>query len=91
MSLWMCRRLYGLIWGVLIWRILISIRFGQPGGLSWRTLIHVLGAVARERHVVGFDMTELSPIPGLVAPDLLAARLAYKLIGYVFHARRQLS
>lgn len=63
----------------------------EPGGLSWRTLIHVLGAVARERHVVGFDMTELSPIPGFVAPDLLAARLAYKLIGYVFHARRQLS
>ncbi|MCK4305159.1 MAG: agmatinase [Candidatus Eisenbacteria sp.] len=62
----------------------------EPGGLTWRMLIRLLRAVAEKRHVVGFDATELSPIPGLVAPDYLAARLVYKMIGYVFHARRQL-
>jgi len=61
----------------------------EPGGLSWRTLTGLLGAVARERHVIGFDVTELCPIPGLVAPDFLAARLVYRLISYVFHARRK--
>jgi agmatinase len=63
----------------------------EPGGLTWRPVIRLLRAVARERHVVGFDLTELCPIPGMVAPDFLAARLAYKMIGYVFHARRQIS
>lgn len=60
----------------------------EPGGLSWTSATALLRAVAEERHVVGFDVTELSPIPGLAAPDYLAARLAYKLISYVFHARR---
>ena len=44
--------------------------------------------MANARHVVGFDMTELAPIAGLVAPDFLAARLAYKTMGYVFKARQ---
>jgi agmatinase len=34
--------------------------------------------------VVAADVVELSPIPGFVAPNFLAARLVYKLIGYTF-------
>jgi agmatinase len=60
----------------------------EPGGLTWRTLTGLLRRVAESRHVVGFDVTELSPIPGFVAPEFLAARLAFKTLGYVFHARR---
>ncbi len=63
----------------------------EPGGLSWRALTGLLRGVAQKRHVVGFDVTELCPIPGLVAPDFLAARLTYKMIGYVFQARRQMA
>ena len=61
----------------------------EPGGLNYRQVTRILSAVARERHVVGCDVTELAPIPGLVAPDFLAARLAYKLIGYVFKSRQE--
>lgn len=60
----------------------------EPGGLTYRQVTRILSAVANERHVVGCDLTELAPIPGLVAPDFLAARLAYKLIGYVFKSRQ---
>ncbi len=60
----------------------------EPGGLSWRTITRYLRAVAEQRHVVGVDVSELCPIPGMVAPDFLAARLVYKLIAYVFHARQ---
>jgi agmatinase len=59
----------------------------EPGGLSWRVLTGLLRTVAERRHVIGFDLSELSPIPGFVAPDFLAARLAAKMIGYVFHPR----
>jgi agmatinase len=31
---------------------------------------------------VACDVVELAPIPGMPAPDFLAAKLAYKLIGY---------
>jgi len=57
----------------------------EPGGGAWDRTIRLLDRVFRERHVVGADVVELAPLPGLVAPDFLAAKLVYKLIG--FHAR----
>jgi N1-aminopropylagmatine ureohydrolase len=63
----------------------------EPGGLTWRQLTHMLKSLSEERHVVGFDVHGLAPIPGLIAPDLLSARLIYKLISYVFYSRQHLS
>jgi len=71
--------------------IMPSVSFPEPGGMDWRLLTQVLKAVASERHVVGFDVTGLCPIPGFGAPDFLAARLIYKMISYVFHARQNLT
>ena len=39
--------------------------------------------VAKNKKIVGADIVELSPIPGLVAPDFLAAKLVYKIISFV--------
>jgi len=33
---------------------------------------------------VGFDVVELAPIPGWVAPDFLAAKLIYRFLGEIF-------
>jgi len=54
----------------------------EPGGLSYRGALEILKEVCGRFPVVGFDMVELSPIPGLVAPDFLAARLTYKMMAY---------
>ena len=54
----------------------------EPGGLDWYRALAVLREVARTRRIVGFDVVELSPIPGNVAPDFLAAKLVYRLLGY---------
>jgi len=54
----------------------------EPGGLDWYRALEVLRAVAREKRVVGFDVVELSPMPGNVAPDFLAAKLVYRMLGY---------
>jgi agmatinase len=59
----------------------------EPGGLSWRELLTLLKLVMTRKTVVAADVVELCPIPGLVAPNFLAARLVYKLIGYRFFAR----
>jgi agmatinase len=53
-----------------------------PGGLGWYPTLRLLRKVAARRRIVGFDVTELAPLPGLHAPDFLVARLVYKLIGY---------
>lgn len=71
--------------------IMPSTSHPDPGGLNWRQLTHILKSLAEERHVVGFDVHGLAPIPGLIAPDLLAARLVYKMISYVFYSRQHLA
>jgi len=57
----------------------------EPGGGTWYPTLRLLERLFRSRRVVAADVVELAPIPGLVAPDFLAAKLVYKLIG--FHAR----
>jgi agmatinase len=54
----------------------------EPGGLSWRELTTLLRRVFATRRVVACDVVELCPIPGLAAPNFLAARLVYKLLTY---------
>ncbi|MGH9410991.1 MAG: agmatinase [Vicinamibacterales bacterium] len=56
----------------------------EPGGLSWAEATALLRAVAERRRIVAADVVELSPIPGLVAPAFLCAKLIYKLVTYRF-------
>ena len=56
----------------------------EPGGLLWDEVLEFFRILVGKRHVVGFDVVELSPQPGNLAPDFLAAKLIYKLIGYIF-------
>jgi len=55
----------------------------EPGGLLWYETLKLIRAVTDNFAVIGFDVVELSPIPGLVAPDFLAAKLTYKIAGYI--------
>ena len=54
----------------------------EPGGGAWYPALALLRHVFAERRVVGADVVELAPIPGMTAPDFLAARLIYKMTGY---------
>ena len=54
----------------------------EPGGLGYYQVLHLLRRLGRERRVVGADLCELLPTPGLHACDVLAARLVYKMVGY---------
>jgi len=54
----------------------------EPGGLGWYDALAVLRKASGARRVIGFDVVELCPLPGNVAPDFLAAKLVYKMMGY---------
>lgn len=56
----------------------------EPGGFFWYETLAFLRNVIRSRKVVGFDIVELCPQAGFQASDFVAAKLAYKLIGYLF-------
>jgi agmatinase len=55
----------------------------EPGGLGWYEVLNLLRTVCRERQIVGCDIVELCPQPMNPGPDFLAAKLCYKLLGYI--------
>ena len=55
----------------------------EPGGLAWRDLLRLVREAAKRCRIRGFDVVELAPIPGMVAPDFLAAKLVYRIMGYL--------
>jgi agmatinase len=56
----------------------------EPGGLSWYEILALARAVITSRRVVACDVVELSPLPGLVAPNFLCSKLVYKILTYNF-------
>ena len=58
----------------------------EPGGLHWDEVSDMMETVARRRHIVGFDVTELAPSLGPRANAQLAAKLVYRLIGLAIRA-----
>ena len=62
--------------------IMSSVGTPEPGGMLWHDVLSLLFAVSQKRTVVGFDIVELCPDQGTEACSFLAAKLAYKLIGY---------
>lgn len=63
--------------------VMPSVGTPEPGGIGWYQTLELLKNAAKRRNLVGADIVELAPIPGISAPDFLAAKLAYKLAGYV--------
>ena len=55
----------------------------EPGGLAWRDVLRLVRAATKRCRIRGFDVVELAPIPGMVAPDFLAAKLIYRIMGYL--------
>lgn len=64
--------------------IMPAVGTPEPGGLSWYEMLALLRRVIESRRLVGCDLVELCPIPGLVAPNFLCARLLYKILTYRF-------
>lgn len=53
-----------------------------PGGLGYWQALAILRRACEAGRVVGADLVEFAPIPGLHAFDYTAAALAYKLLAY---------
>jgi agmatinase len=56
----------------------------EPGGLGWYETIGLIRTLARQRNIVGMDLTEYSYVEGQNASAFLCAKLIYKTLGFVF-------
>ena len=59
----------------------------EPGGLGWYDVLDIIRTVNAHAEIIAFDCVELSPIPGLHAPDFLAAKLVYKTLSLILSRR----
>ena len=64
--------------------IMPAVGTPEPGGLTWYETLALLRRVIESRRVVGCDIVELCPLPGIVAPNFLCAKLIYKILTYRF-------
>lgn len=53
-----------------------------PGGLGYWQSLSILRRTAEIANIIGGDVVELAPVPGLHACDYTAAAIAYKLMNY---------
>ena len=55
-----------------------------PGGLGWYETLALLRRLTERKRVVGFDLVEIAPTGVEMSSEFLAAKLIYRLLGYIF-------
>lgn len=55
-----------------------------PNGLYWDETMELIKKVSAQKNVVGFDIVELCPLPGLEYPNFTAAFFTNKLLNIIF-------
>lgn len=55
----------------------------EPGGLTWMQVDRLFARLCEKRNVVGFDLSELAPVAGVHHPQFTAAKLIYRILGYL--------
>ena len=58
----------------------------EPGGLGWSEATDFIRALSAKKQIVGFDIVEVSPLPGTACSEFLASRLAYRTMGCIAEA-----
>jgi len=56
----------------------------EPGGIGWYELTDFLKEIVKDKKIIGFDVVELCPIENQIMSNFLAAKLIYRLLGYIY-------
>ena len=56
----------------------------EPGGLLWEEVLPIIKKVCQISNIVGADINELAPIKNFDSYNFLVAKLAYKILAYIF-------
>lgn len=65
-----------------------AVGTAEPGGLGWYEGLRLLRRVCETKNVVGFDIVECAPAESSILTQFNLAKLAYKLMGYIFVKRQ---
>ena len=68
--------------------VMPSVGTPEPNGVTWKQATKLLRKVASKREVMSFDIVEMMPRESDTLTEYNCAKLAYKLIGYIFRKRK---
>lgn len=54
-----------------------------PGGMGWYDMLDILRAIVYKRNIIGVDVVELCPLGENVISEFTAAKLIYRIMGYI--------
>ena len=60
----------------------------EPGGLLWDEVLPIIKNVCKISNIIGVDINELAPIKNFDSYNFLIAKLAYKILTYIFEFKR---
>ena len=60
----------------------------EPGGLLWEEVLPIIKTVCKVSNIIGVDINELAPIKNFDSYNFLVAKLAYKILSYIFEFKR---
>lgn len=55
----------------------------EPDGILWNDLIDCLRKIIKEKIIIGVDIVEFSPLPGILMPDIIVSKLLAKIITFL--------
>jgi len=55
----------------------------EPGGLTWEKVDHILEHISARSKIRAFDIVELRPLADEARSEITAARLLYRILGYI--------
>jgi agmatinase len=61
----------------------------EPGGMFWDDVMPIIKKICSVSNIIGADINELSPIKGFNSYNFLTAKLAYKMLSYIFEFKKK--
>ena len=61
----------------------------EPGGLLWEEVLPIIKKVCQISKIIGADINELAPIKNFDSYNFLVAKLAYKILAYIFEFKKK--
>jgi len=60
----------------------------EPGGMLWEDVLPIIKSICQISNIIGVDINELAPIKNFDSYNFLVAKLAYKILSYIFEFKR---
>ncbi|MCX5783158.1 MAG: agmatinase [Elusimicrobia bacterium] len=61
----------------------------QPGGFCWYDALYLFKEVCKHKKIIAADVVEVSPVKNSAISETAAAKLIYRLMGYISRVRRK--